>query len=1070
MSAVSLLGGHNLHIASAAELTDSRWNFDNNVGYVLGNHDNRNMTFSSYLSQASTTTYSRASIAYRSNTASNLLNSPKNKDWHYEAGWHWDAENELPTAGSPVTWVRAAYSPILTRYYEKIVVALSGDGYLDAYVWTGSSWSVTNNIGFVGSNVTGYRPFDVTYERARGAALLVYGIQSADPVKDLAYKIWNGSGWSAEYYITDTIAYEGQYWWIDLASKPIVDSNEIAMVTINNYGSTGYIYSWIWDGNAWGNSAQMGNQPNKARESIAVAYESLSGYAMVVYGDASSRYFYSKRWLGNGWEASTRNAISLGTHGPGWATFKSDPSSNRLMLLTVTEDRYLYTSDWNGDSTTWTAHSSHDTAVDTNAQRCADGDWESTGSKYLMSWGTTSGRLHYRTWTTSGWSSSSNINAAGTHRWVQVRRNPRSVSGDIRILVSMLNSNYDLGTATWSGSALTNMGDATITADTTVYTYECFDLRWRTFGDPAEFTSEVEFMGSSNTETWVQLIWSVSSSWTIASVTVTIQLYNYNGGSYPSSGDGYLSYASSATANTDETKTQTIAVNPQNFRDATGNWKIKIKGVKSIGTQFNFKVDWIEYKPTSAAPMPYNPSGYSLSGATTLVSTGDSDWYYMRDLSAPLVGTVTVAGSSKYWRSDRTGADRYSTSPIPAGTTWTVFLSWQSKSSGTYTITFYVYTSQGNTVQTQIATGVVTLPIATGVGTTSVTVQQTSDITPAQTPYDITLQLSPIGDPQLVLKTGNGGSYLDHRAPTIISVTSRVISATNCGTSCSSGNNLTGSPPAINVNTEYWFSTVVSDSSGLTDIDNVQIYLYKTGITKTTFDEQRAYAFRWTRQDWSGMGQIPCSDPSGCWHELTGAETWSPSLTYLISPDSSHSTIGSATTGTWTFAAKLSKLAHYTSTNMDWNYEVVMQNNALASASRVGQLDLNLYVSITTPTSISFGTISAGQMNASAPDNPYVVTYTGNAILLFQVWGNGDPTNEYGDTLPLSNIYISQNPAPDDTGVKLTTSAQMFMNNLPVALNQNESMYWFVTTPDPFPPGTYAFTYYINIDYQAWAS
>jgi len=115
---------------------------------------------------------------------------------------------------------------------------------------------------------------------------------------------------------------------------------------------------------------------------------------------------------------------------------------------------------------------------------------------------------------------------------------------------------------------------------------------------PSEFTSEVEFTGSSNTGVWTQLVWNINSAWTAASVSVTIQVYNYTLGGYPTSGNGYNSYTSSTTADTDETKNQTISTNPSHFRDASGNWKIKVKGVKSTTAQFNFKADWVEYKPS----------------------------------------------------------------------------------------------------------------------------------------------------------------------------------------------------------------------------------------------------------------------------------------------------------------------------------------------------------------------------------------------------------------------------------------------------------------------------------------
>jgi hypothetical protein len=115
---------------------------------------------------------------------------------------------------------------------------------------------------------------------------------------------------------------------------------------------------------------------------------------------------------------------------------------------------------------------------------------------------------------------------------------------------------------------------------------------------PSEFTSEVELTGSSNTGVWTQLVWTVDSAWTAGSVAATIQVYNYTSSGYPTSGNGYDAYTSSATPNTDETRTQTITTNPASLRDGSGNWKIKIKGVKTTTSQFDFKADWVEYKPT----------------------------------------------------------------------------------------------------------------------------------------------------------------------------------------------------------------------------------------------------------------------------------------------------------------------------------------------------------------------------------------------------------------------------------------------------------------------------------------
>ena len=110
------------------------------------------------------------------------------------------------------------------------------------------------------------------------------------------------------------------------------------------------------------------------------------------------------------------------------------------------------------------------------------------------------------------------------------------------------------------------------------------------------YTMEVEFTGTSNTQDWTKLVWTVDSAWTTGSVTVTLQLYNYTLNDWSPSGNGYIYYTSNATANTDETQTQTITTNPTHFRNGAGSWRIKVKGVKSTTTQFDFKGDWIEFK------------------------------------------------------------------------------------------------------------------------------------------------------------------------------------------------------------------------------------------------------------------------------------------------------------------------------------------------------------------------------------------------------------------------------------------------------------------------------------------
>ncbi len=116
-----------------------------------------------------------------------------------------------------------------------------------------------------------------------------------------------------------------------------------------------------------------------------------------------------------------------------------------------------------------------------------------------------------------------------------------------------------------------------------------------------QYVAEVEFTGACNDYNWTQLAVGVDSSWTTGYVSVYIQAYDYRGFSYPVSGQACAVYTSSATPNTDETHTLVITGNPADYRNSTGNWKFRIRGVRDSSiqpAQFDFKVDSVEFMPS----------------------------------------------------------------------------------------------------------------------------------------------------------------------------------------------------------------------------------------------------------------------------------------------------------------------------------------------------------------------------------------------------------------------------------------------------------------------------------------
>ena len=106
-------------------------------------------------------------VAFLDTTTS--TSTPKERSWVGSSA-SWTDLAEMDTAGSAVRWVRTAYTTddASDKRAIKIVVTLSDDYYLDAYVWQDGEWTVSNNIGFtdtdaLATKLNTYRCFDIVF-------------------------------------------------------------------------------------------------------------------------------------------------------------------------------------------------------------------------------------------------------------------------------------------------------------------------------------------------------------------------------------------------------------------------------------------------------------------------------------------------------------------------------------------------------------------------------------------------------------------------------------------------------------------------------------------------------------------------------------------------------------------------------------------------------------------------------------------------------------------------------------------------------------------------------------------
>ena len=229
---------------------------------------------------------------------------------------------------------------------EMIVVGVtdegtSGGSKVTAAMWTENSWDRISIDGVGDTLGTVQYPYwnnaQVAYESQSGDGLLVWNDNGR-----LLYSEWNGKVWTTAASVSG-IAGEPQ--WFDIASNPL--SNEIIVVLSD---SSNRVYVLVWNGSRWSNGpSQISTGSHQA--GIAVAYESQSNRAMVVYGRASvSSTCQYRIWEGTRWSSEASLESPLGASTVQWVVLRSDPNSNRLVLGVHNGDEDAFLSVWGGFS------------------------------------------------------------------------------------------------------------------------------------------------------------------------------------------------------------------------------------------------------------------------------------------------------------------------------------------------------------------------------------------------------------------------------------------------------------------------------------------------------------------------------------------------------------------------------------------------------------------------------------------------------------------------------------------------------------------------------------------------
>ena len=222
---------------------------------------------------------------------------------------------------------------------DEMVLVVSDDSSRDyAVVWNGSSWGTAITLSAAGSG-DDRTDISVAYEQQSGDALVVYGRGATS----VYYRTWNGSTWSSEATYNAPGQANGNVRWTALGSDP--GSDRIALGVTTFGGST---WLAVWQGDLFTHTQlATQNAPGTDFPSVAVAFESLSGHALALYGTGSTTVRY-RTWEGSSWsqESSGFDMLDL----PNSLTLDSDPFSDAIMATVQDDGSDLVAAQWSGTS------------------------------------------------------------------------------------------------------------------------------------------------------------------------------------------------------------------------------------------------------------------------------------------------------------------------------------------------------------------------------------------------------------------------------------------------------------------------------------------------------------------------------------------------------------------------------------------------------------------------------------------------------------------------------------------------------------------------------------------------
>jgi Tfp pilus assembly protein PilX len=347
------------------------------------------------------------------------LGIPFYRRWNHSTN-SWGAEQAANDVGPQIFFMVLKFAR--TRN-EAMLVVQDTNGDISVQTWNGTTWSAPIAVCDAGGASDDFRGFDIEYETQNDRAVLVCNNNVANQA---TWRLWNGTAWTAP--ATVALGSIGDPLWIEMASNPLGNSNEIALIAL---GSNSDVCGTRWNGTAW---VAMGcdwddSAATSTTKAIDVAYEQLSGRAMFIWGDNNND---DQRW--RTWDGTTLSGINMLTIGDmggvaEWMRLVPRPGSNQMMYVVQDDSGTpdLNSAFWNGAAFAVNTPD-HDAGTESGQSMNFDFVFEThparAGRGWLV-WGDDS-TISRREWTGAVWNAAAAVAGSDDTSFVRLAAQPSS--------------------------------------------------------------------------------------------------------------------------------------------------------------------------------------------------------------------------------------------------------------------------------------------------------------------------------------------------------------------------------------------------------------------------------------------------------------------------------------------------------------------------------------------------------------------------------------------------------------------------------------------------------------------